>query len=66
MTQEPLPNQINEFMDIYIHDSSIEFLTYDNKLKKWIIQYNYATENDHFDSFQDMLDFLQADQFGGD
>ncbi len=54
----------DEFKEVYLEQSSIEEITFNNPKQKWIVKYNYDVENDEFESLSDMIEFFNADQFG--
>lgn len=59
-----LIQQITEFLEVYVENSSIESITYNSETKKWVIKYNYDTPDDEFHSTKEMIHFLHKDQFG--
>ena len=57
---------MDEFIQLYVEDSAIETIEYNNKTKKWIVKYNYDVPDDEFNTVKDMVDFFDSDQFGGE
>ncbi len=55
---------IDEFIEIYVEDSAIETVEYNNQTKKWTVKYNFDVADDEFNSTKSMIDFIDADQFG--
>lgn len=55
--------KVKNFIEVYIDDSVIESIQYINKSKQWKISFNDKTKLE-FSSFEEMLDWLHADQFG--
>jgi len=54
---------INEFLEIYIDESTIKKIVYSNKRKKWVLKFIDKTKLE-FLNFNEMVCWLNSDQFG--
>ena len=63
MDREKIIRALEEFTQDYIEGSSIESIIYDNENQTWsIVYYDPSYDNDKFESAEDMINFLHADQ----
>lgn len=61
---ENIINKVYEFLETYVEGSTIETIKYEAKSGKWIVSYEGNLKTDAFDSFEGMIQFFHADQFG--